>query len=308
MSARRARQPLMRSHESRLARRCPQPAGSMSGAIWIHLLPRRWGEVALDRTGARPKIRAAVLAPVAKSVDAADSKSVGRKAVLVRVRPGAPLPEHTAATGELLCPQDVRKMPKAKAGAYFSATSSRSARTATASSTAAAATQAVVGRVRNPLPAEHPAYALIGRVAAEWAQLEHALDIIIWEMAGTPFYVGSCITGQMVGHWPRFRAIIALGTIRKLSKPLLKVVNKTGETASELAQLRNRIVHDAWYTEEEPGALAAQYRSILPKQVIFGLEDVTEDFVNDLIGKIVIKREQVFELRARIKVELQASR
>jgi hypothetical protein len=80
----------------------------------------------------------------------------------------------------LLCPQDVRKMPKAKAGAYFSATSSRSARTATASSTAAAATQAVVGRVRNPLPAEHPAYALIGRVAAEWAQLEHALDIILW--------------------------------------------------------------------------------------------------------------------------------
>ena len=42
-------------------------------------------EVELDRTAGQPKIRPALCAPVAKSVDAANSKSVGRKAVLVRV-------------------------------------------------------------------------------------------------------------------------------------------------------------------------------------------------------------------------------
>jgi len=33
-----------------------------------------------------------------------------------------------------------------------------------------------------PLPAKHSRYALIGRVAAEWAQLEHLLDLIIWNL------------------------------------------------------------------------------------------------------------------------------
>ena len=51
---------------------------------------RRTQQGALDHPCIRTKIRAAVQAPVAKSVDAADSKSVSRKGVLVRVRPGAP--------------------------------------------------------------------------------------------------------------------------------------------------------------------------------------------------------------------------
>ena len=38
--------------------------------------------------------------------------------------------------------------------------------------------------LRRPLPDNHPAYSLIGRVAAEWARLEHILDTIIWELAG----------------------------------------------------------------------------------------------------------------------------
>jgi hypothetical protein len=76
-------------------------------------------------------------------------------------------------------------------------------------------------KLHNLLPEDHPTYALIGRVAAEWARLEHKLDVMIWEMAKLPFEVGSCITGQMVGHAPRFNAISALGAIRGLSGGLL---------------------------------------------------------------------------------------
>ena len=36
------------------------------------------------------------------------------------------------------------------------------------------------------LPDAHPFYALIGRVAAEWARLEHNLDLIIWDLLKSP--------------------------------------------------------------------------------------------------------------------------
>jgi hypothetical protein len=49
------------------------------------------GLFAVDGCVAVPMIRRVLSAPVAELVDAADSKSVARKGVLVRFRPGAPL-------------------------------------------------------------------------------------------------------------------------------------------------------------------------------------------------------------------------
>ncbi len=49
-----------------------------------------------------------------------------------------------------------------------------------------------------PLPAKHSRYALIGRVAAEWAQLEHLLDLIIWNLlTRLDRETASCLTAGM---------------------------------------------------------------------------------------------------------------
>ena len=72
-------------------------------------------------------------------------------------------------------------------------------------------------RVDRRMKANHPVYRLVGRVVTEWAQLEHTLDLIIWEMAGLTYTMGSCITGQLSGHYPRFNAIQTLAKARGLS-------------------------------------------------------------------------------------------
>jgi hypothetical protein len=59
-----------------------------------------------------------------------------------------------------------------------------------------------------PLPSDHRVYTLIGNVASEWSHLEHTLDLIIWDLAHIDAEKGACVTAQIIGATPRFRAII----------------------------------------------------------------------------------------------------
>src|SRR4051812_34888361 len=93
--------------------------GSYIGTVRATSILRRARSGRLDRAGAAPMLRAR--APVAELVDAADSKSVARKGVLVRVRPGAPyggaarmpLPSRPPAPSATI---DSRAAPFARAG------------------------------------------------------------------------------------------------------------------------------------------------------------------------------------------------
>ena len=67
-------------------------------------------------------------------------------------------------------------------------------------------------RIHTPLPDNHPAYALIGRAASEWARIEHILDMIIWELAGLDQMTGSCMTTPQFGYRARLNIIMALVT------------------------------------------------------------------------------------------------
>ena len=53
-----------------------------------------------------------------------------------------------------------------------------------------------------PLPEDHPFYALVGRVASEWAHLEHIIDLTIWKLLDVDDRLGACLTAQYpgVGH------------------------------------------------------------------------------------------------------------
>src|SRR6266704_5852432 len=61
-----------------------------------------------------------------------------------------------------------------------------------------------------PIPRDHPHLALIGRIAVEWAAIEHQLDVIIWRLASLEPHVGACLTAQIMGVGPRFLTLIAL--------------------------------------------------------------------------------------------------
>ena len=129
---------------------------------------------------------------------------------------------------------------------------------------AGTSTAVAVSRVIVPLPDDHPFYAVIGRVAAEWSQLEHLLDIIIWDLSGVEHDAGACITAQMMGVGNRLQAIMALGERRSLSKKIPERVNSLTEKSFKPGEARNRIVHDTWYIKSVSRQLG-QFRSMARK-------------------------------------------
>jgi hypothetical protein len=119
-------------------------------------------------------------------------------------------------------------------------------------------------------PADHPIYALIGKVASSWSHLEHTLDLIIWELAGFAPDNGASITAQMMGAGNRYRTIISLLRQRKTA-----VFDKLAEEADALMRRtfdpqedRNRIIHDAWYIYDDR---TSQFRAMPPKDQRFGV-------------------------------------
>jgi hypothetical protein len=119
---------------------------------------------------------------------------------------------------------------------------------------------------------DHPIYAAIGNIAAEWAYLEYVLDQIIAELlSSTDNARLACLTSQMMGAGPRYRAIISLLKIEQeninrvdikptphdLSGKIISLSNKT----LALAEHRNRIVHDPWYLDLS-ASLADTYEKI----------------------------------------------
>jgi hypothetical protein len=97
-----------------------------------------------------------------------------------------------------------------------------------------------------PLPPAHPFYEIVERVTSEWRHLEHALDIIICELAAVDLRLGFCITGQLHGHWPRVNAITALATAKSLDKTLILEFELLGSRISKLEKKKDRFFSSAW--------------------------------------------------------------
>jgi hypothetical protein len=134
-------------------------------------------------------------------------------------------------------------------------------------------------------PNDHPIYATVGRIAAEWAALEHQLDEIIWDLSEMAPRLASCITSQIMGHAPRFNAIIALLTQHGVGPEIIKLVVKERGRVSELAELRSRRVHDAWYLEVRTGE-PHQFRSMPRQELTFGFQPQTPTELETLTRQI----------------------
>jgi hypothetical protein len=158
-----------------------------------------------------------------------------------------------------------------------------------------------------PLPEDHIFYGMVGRVASEWAHLEHALDLIIWELAGGQQSALACITAQIMGVGPRCKAILALGTLRKLPSPLLKRVRTLMSDSYHVSDLRARWVHDAWYLEEGSGH-AAQFKSMPYSDQRHGFFQIDKDQLGDTLSKIQNLRNVAMDLKRDVLTTLASSR
>jgi hypothetical protein len=153
------------------------------------------------------------------------------------------------------------------------------------------------------LPEDHPIYAVIGRITSEWSHLEHLLDLIIWDLSDANKVQLACITAQMIGAFGRTRAIQTLLALRE-SHPktaeLIKKVSKFGYATSELAEKRNRAIHDPWYLSVGTGS-PAQFKSMAFKDPQFGVVDIDEKAQKELIKEIQELGARAAFLRAEIR-------
>jgi hypothetical protein len=158
--------------------------------------------------------------------------------------------------------------------------------------------------VYGPLPEDHQLYALVGRVASEWAHIEHILDLTIWKLAEIPNARGACITSQILGINPRCKAIASLGANR-LSPNLLKEFRKLANDSFVVSDLRARIVHDPWYMEVS--GKTAQFKAMPVSDPRYGIQDVSDSEINDTITKIKALQARASGLRSNVLDELESS-
>ena len=132
-------------------------------------------------------------------------------------------------------------------------------------------------------PPDHPIYSLVGRVASGWAHLEHTLDLIIWDLTRIEPESVACITAQINGVTPRYRAIVSLlkhrktDTFNKLAEKMEELMRKTYDPTEQ----HNRIVHDPWYITHEK--LPAQFRAMPTKDPRFGICEIDAKEIEALI-------------------------
>jgi hypothetical protein len=152
-----------------------------------------------------------------------------------------------------------------------------------------------------PPPDDHPIYHLVGRVAAEWARLEHSLDRIIWGLASLNPASGACITAQIMGASPRYITIESQLTHESqgndVLKPFIKKIRSlSGMKHLRLSNARNRIVHDPWYVRTSDGQ-TAQRRSMPKDDRIYGLLDRDKNDIEDTIREIIAQTERIEDFR-----------
>ncbi|HET6391035.1 hypothetical protein [Hyphomicrobium sp.] len=149
----------------------------------------------------------------------------------------------------------------------------------------------------------------IGRVASEWAHLEHTLDLIIWDLAGWKLNmhqsVLACITAQIMGVGPRCKVIQALGELRELDDSVLKPARTLMSDAYPVADWRARWVHDPWYIDANSDAVG-QFRAMPNADRRYGIKDIDLDDVTKTIKEIGALQERASALRNSVLAALGA--
>jgi hypothetical protein len=153
------------------------------------------------------------------------------------------------------------------------------------------------------LPEEHPFYTLVGRVASEWAHLEHILDATIWNLLDIDPKFAACVTSQIMGIGPRCKVIITLCSVRTLSEDLKKSYRRLMNESYLPADWRARFVHDPWFTETPD--IAKQFRAMPYVDQRFGEQDIDKTTIQQLLSQIKALQSRASELRNQVSSALE---
>ena len=117
-------------------------------------------------------------------------------------------------------------------------------------------------------------YTAIGKIASGWAHYELVINHAIWELAGVEQSAGACITAQIMSPTNRLRALVSLVRFRGASKAAIDKINGLSGTMNDIAEKRNRYVHDASMVNVETGEFK-QLRITADRTLRFEFSDVT---------------------------------
>ena len=166
----------------------------------------------------------------------------------------------------------------------------------------AAAGTSVEREVYRRLPPDSPIHKLIGQIADDWSQVERLLDLIIWRLAGLSDPTGACLTSQITGSQARLNVIDALCRMRPLGGGVLNEIEETKKCLRGIQTKRNRVLHDAWYVDEDDKI--HQFRASAVGEWATGFFEVDAAYLKKAILQIGRRIERVNQLRNAITASL----
>ena len=115
--------------------------------------------------------------------------------------------------------------------------------------------------------------------------VEHILDMVIWELAGLDQMTGSCMTAPQFTYRARVNMIMALVARNRMSPNAVGLAKALKKMVANNAHIRNNYIHNAWYIEEKNGGppVAGQLFSFSFGNPHFGFKPVDmNQFENDI--------------------------
>lgn len=135
---------------------------------------------------------------------------------------------------------------------------------------------------------------LVGRVTSNWSLFETMIDMAIWHLADVEDNSGACLTAQIAGSARKLDALISLFHLHyPAESATLKRLQQAAEKSRDLAEKRNRVVHDHWrLLDGKPSRLEITAR----KRLIFGPVSVSEDDLFKLADEVTHHANEFWKL------------
>jgi hypothetical protein len=140
---------------------------------------------------------------------------------------------------------------------------------------------------------------MVGEISMRWSFLEQLLDSCIATLADTGAEITACITAQMMGHSPRCLTIKAIAHWRGLPD-IEKAVEKLNNKLFEVAELRNRAIHDQILIESKEQKPYRSHR-MSKKELHYGLKPFDEAEFKHALSLIEERRKDCANLLMLIR-------
>jgi hypothetical protein len=126
----------------------------------------------------------------------------------------------------------------------------------------------------------------MGRVADIWADLEFAIDHVIWKLMRTDQAFGACVTSQMISIHPGSKALMALLSLHEVDSRVIKALSSVLGQCSGLSEERNRLIHDKRLLSGLPGTKVIRFEVSAKNNLIFNSIPETINDLNSFCDKV----------------------